>query len=74
MFKIAWEMVFIMDNICFAFAATGIHFLQSTKILDQLRFKMFFQPVESRFETPDSVRVVCWFIKTVTASQTELNM
>ena len=36
---------------------------------------MFFQPVESRFfEILDLVKVVCWFIKTITANQIELNM
>ena len=73
MFKIAWETVFIMDNICSAFAATNIHLLQPTKILDQLKPKTPLQPVESKFETPNSVRTVCQFIKTVTANQTELN-
>ena len=62
-----------MDNICSAFAATGIHFLQLIKILDQLKLKMFLQPVESRFEILDSVKIICQFIKTITTNQTELN-
>ena len=35
---------------------------------------MFLQPVESGFEIPDLMKVIHWFIKTITASQTELNM
>ena len=67
-------MVLIMDNICSAFAATNIHLLQLTKIFDQLRFKTFFQLVELKFEILNSVKTVCWFIKTVTINQIKLNM
>ena len=72
-FKITWETALTTNNICSAFAATSVHPLQPTKILSQLRPKTPPQLVESGFRTPGSLRAVRRFIKTVTASQTELN-
>ena len=58
MFKIVSKTIFIINNICFAFVAINIYFLQFIKIFNQSKLETFFQPVELRFEIPSSMKIV----------------
>lgn len=75
LFRGAWKTALTFNNIRSAFAATGIHPLESTKILNQLRRKTpspISSDSESPKKTPGSVRGVRRAIKALRAENKDI--